>query len=87
MPSNADTSSHATSQGTRTRAGNLLTGNKTRVKLLADPNSSVRTRENTRSFLDKNGFLLKEDVLSQEALSYMLISPAHSAPMKRKQEP
>ena len=59
---------------------------KMRAELLADPNSSVQTRENARSFLDKSGFLLKEDPLSQEAFSYTLISLSHSAPMKMMQE-
>ena len=57
-----------------------------RVELLTDPNSLVQTRENARSFLDKIGFLPKEDILSQEALSYKLISLAHSALMKTMQE-
>ena len=74
MLPNADTPPHAMSQGPKTRSGKLLTGNKMRAELLADPNSSVQTREKNARSLDKNGFLLKEDPLSQEALSYMLIS-------------
>ena len=56
-----------------------------RVELLMDMNSSVQTRKNARS-LDKNSFLSKEDTLSKEVLSYMLISLADSAPIKIMQE-
>ena len=53
----------------RNQSGNV----RTRVNLVDEPGSSVCTRESERSFLDKNGFLAKEDTLSTEVLSYKLL--------------
>ena len=77
-----------TSQGASTRAtrSNQSGNVRTRADLVDEPGSSVRTRESARSFLDKNGFLAKEDALSTEALSYALLSLAHSTPAKTLQE-
>ena len=59
---------------------------KARADLIEETGTSVHTRENSQSFLDKNRFLVKEDAMSTEVLSYMLLSLAHSAPAKTLQE-
>ena len=78
----------ATSQGPSTRMtrGSQGSSAKARADLIEETGTSVCTRENAQSFLDKNGFLAKEDTMSTKALSYMLLSLAHSAPAKTLQE-
>ena len=72
--------------GTHTTRSNQSGNVRTRADLVDEPGSSVCTRESTRNFLDKNGFLTKEDALSAKALSYVLLSLAHSMPAKTLQE-
>ena len=89
MPPSADTQTPpATSQGpgSRLRSSNQQGNTKTRAELIADTATTIRTRENAHNFLDKNGFLPKEDPLSIDVLSYTLLSLAHSAPTRMIQE-
>jgi hypothetical protein len=74
------------SQG-RTRANNTQQpNNKNRAELLAESNTSIRTREQARLHLDRHGYLAKEDPLSTEQLSYVLLSLAYSVNGKALQE-
>jgi hypothetical protein len=86
MPPSVDPQMPATSQG-RTRAGNTQQPNsKTRAELLAEPNTSIRTREQARQYLDRHGYLAKEDPLSTEQLSYALLALAYNVNGKALQE-
>jgi hypothetical protein len=53
---------------------------------LTEPNTSIRTREQARQHLDRHGYLAKEDPLSTEQLSYVLLSLAHNTSGKALQE-
>jgi hypothetical protein len=86
MPTNVESQMPTASQG-RTRANNnQQPNNKNRAELLAEPNTSIRTREQARTHLDKHGYLAKEDPLSTEQLSYVLLSLAYNANGKALQE-
>jgi hypothetical protein len=86
MPPNIDPQMPAASQG-RTRASNTQQLNsKTRAELLAEPNTSIRTREQARLHLDRHGYLAKEDPLSTEQLSNVLLALAYNVNGKALQE-
>ena len=89
MPPSADTQTPPTMSqglGSHLRSSNQQGNTRSRAELIADPATTICTRENACNFLDKNGFLLKEDSISTDVLSYMLLSLAHSAPMRMMQE-
>jgi hypothetical protein len=86
MPPSIDPQMPTASQG-RTRANNIQQPNsRNRTELLAEPNTSVRTREQARQYLDRHGYLAKEDPLSTEQLSHALLSLAYNVSGKALQE-
>ena len=64
----------------RMRVGTVQQGKqaKMRGEFIDSVNSSVWNREQAWNFLDRNQYMVKEDLISQESLSYMLLSMAQS---------
>ena len=72
--------------GSHRRSSNEQGNTKSRAELITDTATTICTMENACNFLDKNGFLLKEDPILTDILSYTLLSLAHSTPMRMIQE-
>ena len=51
---------------------------KMRGELIDSASSSVQNREQAWNFLDRNQYVVKEDLISQESLSYALLSMVQS---------
>ena len=58
----------------------------THAELIDDSNAAIHNHQQARMFLDKHNFMSKEDSLSAEGLSFVLLSLSHSTPLKILQE-
>ncbi|KAF8513372.1 hypothetical protein JB92DRAFT_3116440 [Gautieria morchelliformis] len=68
LRSNKDPPTSTASQP-HTRASIQQSANKTRAELLSDLYTAVRNKDGARTFLDKNGYFTKEELLTMELLS------------------
>ena len=88
MPPTSDPHLPATSQGQGgcTRASMQNANPISKADLLADPSSTIKMIDGTRTFLDRHGFIAKDDLVTMEQLSYVLLSLAHSFTRKAMHE-
>ena len=73
----------ASQTGPKTRSRETM---HTHAELINDPNAAVHNHQQAGTFLDKHNYASKEDALSAEGLSFVLLSLSHSAPLKTLQE-
>ena len=73
----------ASQTGPKTRSRETM---HTHAELIDDPNTAINNHQQARTFFDKYNYASKEDALSAEGLSFILLSLSHSILLKILQE-